>query len=35
MVMYDAYYAWCRSLQGESHDWNPAAYRAAATPVSA
>jgi rhodanese-related sulfurtransferase len=24
MVMYDAFYAWCRSLQGETHDWNPA-----------
>ena len=34
MVMYDALYAWCRSLTGESHDWNPAAYRAAA-PASA
>ena len=30
MVMYDAYYAWCRSLTGATHDWNPAAYRAAA-----
>ena len=25
MVMYDALYAWCRSLQGERHDWPPAA----------
>jgi len=24
MVMYDAFYAWCRSLQGETHNWNPA-----------
>jgi rhodanese-related sulfurtransferase len=25
MVMYDAFYAWCRSLQGETHDWTPPA----------
>jgi rhodanese-related sulfurtransferase len=25
MVMYDALYAWCRSLQGESHNWTPPA----------
>ncbi len=25
MVMYDALYAWCRSLQGETHSWPPAA----------
>jgi len=25
MVMYDALYAWCRSLQGETHNWKPAA----------
>jgi hypothetical protein len=25
MVMYDALYAWCRSLQGETHNWPPAA----------
>ena len=25
MVVYDALYAWCRSLQGERHTWNPAA----------
>jgi hypothetical protein len=24
MVMYDALYAWCRSLQGETHAWPPA-----------
>jgi len=24
MVMYDAFYAWCRSAQGQTHDWNPA-----------
>ena len=23
MVMYDARYAWCRSLRGETHGWNP------------
>jgi rhodanese-related sulfurtransferase len=23
MIMYDAFYAWCRSLQAESHNWNP------------
>ncbi len=23
MVMYDAFYAWCRSLQGETHNWTP------------
>ena len=25
MVMYDALYAWCRSLQRETHNWKPAA----------
>jgi hypothetical protein len=25
MVMYDALYAWCRSLQGETHNWTPPA----------
>ncbi len=25
MVMYDALYAWCRSLQSETHNWKPAA----------
>src|SRR5262249_14770699 len=25
MLMYDACYAWCRSAQGQTHDWNPAA----------
>jgi rhodanese-related sulfurtransferase len=29
MVMYDAFYAWCRSAQGQGHDWNPAAMIAA------
>ena len=23
MIMYDALYAWCRSLQGETHNWTP------------
>ena len=23
MVMYDAFYAWCRSCQGETHVWPP------------
>jgi rhodanese-related sulfurtransferase len=25
MVMHDALYAWCRSLQGETHNWTPPA----------
>jgi hypothetical protein len=25
MIMYDALYAWCRSLQGETHNWTPPA----------
>ena len=25
IVMYDAFYAWCRSLQGETHNWTPPA----------
>ena len=29
LVMYDAFYAWCRSAQGQGHDWNPAAMTAA------
>jgi len=28
MVMYDAFYAWCRSCQDEKHNWNPAALKA-------
>jgi hypothetical protein len=24
MVVYDALYAWCRSCQGETHNWRPA-----------
>ncbi len=23
MILYDALYAWCESLQNETHDWNP------------
>lgn len=23
MIMYDALYAWCRELQGETHNWYP------------
>ncbi len=26
MVMYDALYAWCAKLQGETHNWPPAGY---------
>ena len=25
MVLYDSLYAWCRSLQGETHNWPPTA----------
>jgi hypothetical protein len=25
MVLYDALYTWCRSCQGETHDWRPGA----------
>ena len=25
MIMYDAFYAWCRGLQGETHNWTPPA----------
>src|SRR5438874_10402684 len=25
LTMYDAFYAWCRSLQGETHNWTPPA----------
>jgi rhodanese-related sulfurtransferase len=31
MVVYDALYAWCRDGQDETHTWNPAALRDAAT----
>lgn len=27
MVVYDALYAWCRSCQGEAHDWPPVMSR--------
>jgi len=27
MIMYDALYAWCRSCQGETHNWPPAPDR--------
>jgi hypothetical protein len=26
LVMYDALYAWCKSLQHESHRWPPAGF---------
>lgn len=26
MVMYDALYAWCKSLQHETHGWKPSAF---------
>ena len=26
MVVYDALYAWCERLQGETHNWPPAGY---------
>jgi hypothetical protein len=29
LVVYDALYTWCASLQGETHGWPPAGYRAA------
>jgi hypothetical protein len=29
LVLYDALYAWCRTLQHEKHGWPPADYRAA------
>jgi len=31
MVIYDAFYAWCRDLQGEVHNWTPAASESPAT----
>jgi len=30
IVMYDALYAWCARLQGESHNWPPKGYLGAA-----
>ena len=29
LVMYDALYAWCKTLQGETHNWPPAGYQLA------
>jgi hypothetical protein len=29
LVMYDALYAWCKSLQNETHSWPPAGYQLA------
>lgn len=29
LVLYDALYAWCGTLQHEKHGWPPADYRAA------
>lgn len=26
MIVYDALYAWCRSCQGETHNWPPAGF---------
>jgi hypothetical protein len=26
LVIYDALYAWCKNVRGESHAWNPEAY---------
>jgi rhodanese-related sulfurtransferase len=31
MLVYDALYAWCRAARGETHGWDPAALRAAAS----
>jgi len=31
LVMYDALYAWCARLQGETHGWPPVGYRLAAS----
>lgn len=30
IVVYDALYAWCARLQGETHNWPPASYQGAA-----
>lgn len=30
MVVYDAFYAWCRSCQGEKHNWPPAGLASSA-----
>jgi hypothetical protein len=29
MIVYDALYTWCRSLQGETHNWTPASGKVA------
>jgi hypothetical protein len=29
MIIYDALYTWCRSLQGELHNWTPASGKVA------
>ncbi len=29
IIVYDALYAWCARLQGETHNWPPAGYKAA------
>jgi hypothetical protein len=29
LVLYDALYAWCKTLQGETHNWPPAGYQLA------
>jgi hypothetical protein len=29
LILYDALYAWCASLQSETHNWPPAGYRIA------
>jgi hypothetical protein len=34
MVIYDALYAWCRDLQGEVHNWTPAASAPASAVVA-
>jgi len=26
MVMYDAFYAWCKACQSETHNWPPAGF---------
>ena len=31
MLLYDSLYTWCREARGETHDWDPAKIRAAAT----
>ncbi len=33
MVVYDALYAWCARLQGETHSWPPAGYAKTPTPT--